>query len=78
MNIHYESGYTSSKYLEKSSYSNFHTRYYQASDFGTTLESQLNYVLKFIIWLKYDPQQSVIQLTFLFARDLEGVIIVKN
>jgi hypothetical protein len=24
----------------------FNTRYYQASDFGTTLESQLNYVLK--------------------------------
>jgi hypothetical protein len=57
----------------------FNTRYYQASDFGTTLESQLNYVLKigyYKNWL--DPQQSVIQLTFLFARDLEGVIIVKN
>jgi hypothetical protein len=39
-----------------------------------TLESQLNYVFKigyYKNWLKYDPQQSVIQLTFLFARDLE-------
>jgi hypothetical protein len=46
----------------------FNTRYYnQASDFGTTLESQLNYVKMGNIknWLKYDPQQSVIQLTFI-------------
>jgi hypothetical protein len=49
----------------------FNTRYYQASDFGTTLESQLNYVIKLNIKLVKNPQNSVYTLKFLFARDLE-------
>jgi hypothetical protein len=45
---------TSSKYLEKSGHYSrglfmFNTRYYQASDFGTTLESQLNYVKNWVL-----------------------------